>query len=205
MDERDSGLWVCIWLNNDLPPNPISYHAESWSGVEYPVGALSYFEGLTQQAFTIVDDVRARQDGTRRSPWNEIECGDHYSRPQSSWSLLDAATGYLYNAPKSSFTFAPKLSPQNFTCFYITESGWGTYSQTGPNEKLSSGTVVFTVAFGVVKMKQLILQSTATTATVTLNAKTLTSASKSFNGKLTVDLAQKVEITIVDTLKVSLR
>jgi hypothetical protein len=37
--------------------------------------------------------VRGRYDGTRRTPYNEIECGDHYSRAMAGWSLLQACTG----------------------------------------------------------------------------------------------------------------
>jgi len=204
MDERDSGLWVCRWPNGGMPPSPILYNAECWSGVEYPVASLSYFEGLTKQGFTIVDDVRARQDGTRRSPWNEVECGDHYSRPQAAWALLDAATGYHYNAPKRSLSFAPVISRSNFTCFFITESGWGTYKQSGPNDSLSSGTISLSIAYGQAVVKQLVLVTAANKAVVSLNAQVVGSSAKTSGGKMTIDLAVSARVTDTITLRVSL-
>lgn len=42
----------------------------SWSGIEYPNASLFFYERLPKNGLTIVSDIRARQDGTRRSPWN---------------------------------------------------------------------------------------------------------------------------------------
>ena len=46
----------------------------------------------------IVRGVRDRHDGVRRNPWDEFECGHHYARAMSSWSLLTAISGYHYDA-----------------------------------------------------------------------------------------------------------
>lgn len=43
----------------------------------------------------VLTDTRNKYDGTRRSPWNEIECGDHYARPMSSFLLFEAASGQV--------------------------------------------------------------------------------------------------------------
>ena len=42
-------------------------------------------------------DARNKYDGTRRSPWNEIECGDHYTRPMAGFLLFEIASGQVYN------------------------------------------------------------------------------------------------------------
>jgi hypothetical protein len=46
----------------------------------------------------ILTGLRARYDGSRRNPYNEIECGDHYSRAMAGFSVLDAWTGAWYDA-----------------------------------------------------------------------------------------------------------
>lgn len=44
---------------------------------------------------SVLKKTRQMYDGTRRSPWNEIECGDHYSRPMSAFSLFALASGQV--------------------------------------------------------------------------------------------------------------
>ncbi len=77
----------------------------------------------------IVDANRERHDGTRLNPWNDIECGDHYVRAMSSWSLLEAASGYAHDAGTGSLRFAPVISPEEFRAPFFTATGWGVFSQ----------------------------------------------------------------------------
>jgi uncharacterized protein (DUF608 family) len=98
VDERDRGLYICTWPHGGRPEVPTQYSDEVWSGLEYPVAGLLLFEDRVAPALTMLEDVRDRHDGTRRSPWNEVECGDHYVRPMASWTLLEAAAGYQYDA-----------------------------------------------------------------------------------------------------------
>jgi hypothetical protein len=58
-----------------------------------------------------------------------VECGDHYVRAMSSWALLEAAAGFHYSAPDKRLRFAPKLTPEDFRSFFITDSAWGTIAQ----------------------------------------------------------------------------
>jgi len=186
MDSRDSGLWICRWPNGNEPPNPILYNSECWSGTEYPVAALLLYEGNIAAGQTVINDIRSRQDGTRRSPWNELECGDRYSRPQSSFSLLDAASGYHYNAPAHSMKFNPIFTPSQFQCFIITESGWGSYSQNSPEDSLPSGTVTISVVYGNMSLQQISIVCTALHATVLLNGNQISSVVNPINGGLVI-------------------
>ncbi|MBO3749620.1 hypothetical protein J5X84_26375 [Streptosporangiaceae bacterium NEAU-GS5] len=97
-DGEETGLVVCGWPNGGRPAEPLRYCDEVWTGVEYQVAAHCLYEGLTDEALRIVSAVRERYDGTRRNPFNEVECGDHYVRAMSGWSLLDAYTGVSYDA-----------------------------------------------------------------------------------------------------------
>ncbi len=92
-DGDDTGLLICSWPDGDRPEVPVRYADEVWTGIEYAVAALCLFEGLEPEASAILRGVRGRYDGTRRNPYNEIECGDHYSRAMAGWSLLQAWTG----------------------------------------------------------------------------------------------------------------
>ncbi len=87
-DGDDAGLLICTWPHGGRPDVPIRYADEVWTGVEYQVAGHCMFEGLTDQGLRLLRALRARYDGSRRNPYNEIECGDHYSRrwPDSrSW------------------------------------------------------------------------------------------------------------------------
>ena len=138
MDERDRGLYICTWPYGSKPDVPTQYSDEVWSGLEYPVACLLWFEDEKEAALTMLADIRDRHNGTRRSPWNEVECGDHYVRAMAGWSLLEAATGYRYDAPSRTLAFAPELSDaRDFRGFFITGDGWGVFSVDGKSAKVS--------------------------------------------------------------------
>ena len=101
-----------------------------WTGIEYHVATLLIYEGLIDEALTIVETVRARQDGYRRSPWNEMECGFHYARSLASWGLMVALSGAEYDAATDTQRFAPRVSEDNFRCFYSNGRHWGVLTQT---------------------------------------------------------------------------
>jgi len=128
-DGDDKGLLICSWPKGGRPADPILYRDEVWTGVEYQVAAHKIYVGQIEEGLAIVRGVRERYDGRKKSPWNEIECGDYYARALSSWSLLLAAQGYTYNGPARSLGFDPRLSPDNHRSFFTTAEGWGTFSQ----------------------------------------------------------------------------
>jgi len=100
-----------------------------WTGVEYQVAAHLIYEGFVEEGLAIVKGVRERYDGERRNPYDECECGHHYARALSSWSLLLALSGFHYSAPERRMGFAPRLRPRNFRCFWSSGSGWGIFQQ----------------------------------------------------------------------------
>jgi hypothetical protein len=44
---------------------------------------------------SVLTEAREKYDGTRRSPWNEVECGDHYSRQMGGFLLFEIASGQV--------------------------------------------------------------------------------------------------------------
>jgi uncharacterized protein (DUF608 family) len=128
--DEDQGLVVCTWPRGERPAVPTQYSDEVWTGLEYEVAALLLQEGESERALRIVEAVRARYDGRKQNPWNDIECGDHYVRAMASWSLLEAASGYAYDAGKRQIRFAPVIQPDNFRAPFVGHEGWGTVAQT---------------------------------------------------------------------------
>ncbi len=106
----DSGLLICTWPHGGRPDIPIRYADEVWTGVEYQVAAHCLLEGMITEGLEILSAVRARYDGTRRNPYNEIECGDHYSRAMAGWGALDAYTGASYDAATGSLRLGRRAS-----------------------------------------------------------------------------------------------
>jgi hypothetical protein len=88
-----------------------------------------------EEGLSIVRGVRDRYDGIPRAPiprnpWNEIECGGHYARAMSSWSLLLALSGFAYDGPTEILRFTPRYQPENFKSFFSAAQGWGRLRQT---------------------------------------------------------------------------
>ncbi|MEM4168889.1 MAG: GH116 family glycosyl hydrolase [Thermoproteota archaeon] len=125
----EGGLVLCSWPKGGKPDYPFPYCDEVWTGIEYQVAAHLIYEGFVNEGLKIVKGVRDRYDGLKRNPWDEVECGHHYARAMSSWSLLLALSGFEYSAPEKAIGFSPKVSKDGFRCFFSTEGCWGSYSR----------------------------------------------------------------------------
>jgi hypothetical protein len=141
--DDEAGMLNCTWPKGERPDTALLYSDEVWTGIEYEVAALLLFEGMVDEALDIVAKARKRHDGRLRSPWNEIECGDHYVRAMSSWALLEAAAGYAHDASQHLIQFAPRIKPENFKCFFATATGWGQYSQRINGDAMTARLSVF--------------------------------------------------------------
>jgi uncharacterized protein (DUF608 family) len=122
-DEDDTGLLMCTWPRGGRPAVPTRYCDEVWTGSEYQVAAHCLWEGLEEEAWTILHGLWRRYDGTRRNPYNQIECGDHYVRAMAGWSVLDALAGASYDAVSRRLTLAPREHGQ---WPLLLPTGWGT-------------------------------------------------------------------------------
>jgi non-lysosomal glucosylceramidase len=134
LGEKDKGLLICTWPKGGRPKSVMCYSDEVWTGIEYQVAAHMIYEGMIEEGFAIVKGARDRYDGVPRppigrNPWSEIECGGHYARAMSSWSLLLAASGFRYDGTTRSLHFAPRVTPGNFKAFFSGPEGWGSLRQ----------------------------------------------------------------------------
>lgn len=123
-EATDSGLLVATYLPGQRPREPLMYSDEVWTGVEYAYAALCLHEGLDAQARSVVSAVRARYDGSKRNPFNEVECGDHYVRALSAWSLLSAWSGLRYETPSRSLYCRPHPHRWPTTCPAMLGESW---------------------------------------------------------------------------------
>lgn len=128
----EAGLVLCTWPNGGEPRYPFPYSDEVWTGCEYQVAAHLLATGQVADGLRLVA-ARARHDGVRRNPWNEVECGNHYARSMSSWALLLAASGFACDLGRGELRFAPALAASTaadrFSAFWSTGRAWGTYTQ----------------------------------------------------------------------------
>jgi non-lysosomal glucosylceramidase len=105
------------------------YFNECMTGFEYQVAGHMIAEGMVQEGFAITRAIHDRYHASKRNPWNEIECGDHYSRAMAGFGVFLAACGYESHGPKGHLGFNPKISPENFRAPFTASEGWGTFSQ----------------------------------------------------------------------------
>lgn len=127
----EDGLVLCSWPHGGRPRLPFVYSDEVWTGVEYHVAAHLIYEGRLQEGLTLVRAVRARHDGYRRNPWNEVECGHHYTRSLASWSLVPALTGFRCDVDRRVLRFDPVVTAEahSFQALFTCGAGWGLYAQ----------------------------------------------------------------------------
>ena len=123
--QDEGGLLLCSWPHGGRPLKPFVYSDEVWTGIEYQVATQLIYEGMIDEAMNIVSAIRARHNGCRRSPYNEMECGNHYARSMAAWGMLIALSGYTYDLTKGEIAFAPQINKDDFACLYSNGKEWG--------------------------------------------------------------------------------
>jgi hypothetical protein len=197
----EAGLLLCTWPKGGRPAFPFWFSDEVWTGFEYQVAAHLIYEGLVKEGLTIIKGARDRHDGVRRNPWNEFECGHHYARAMSSWSLILALSGYQYSAVEKSLSFAPKVNAEDFRCFFSTGTAWGSFAQKLKDTRLEA---TVEVRHGKLEIKTLglTIAKAATKVKATIGGKTV-EASLDKSGRIVFAKAVKVEEGDVLDVRVS--
>jgi hypothetical protein len=201
---KDKGLLICTWPKGGRPAATIPYVDEVWTGVEYQVAGHMIYEGMMEEAFAIVKGVRDRYDGIPRSPiprnpWNEIECGGHYARAMSSWSLLLALSGYEYDGPAGVLKFAPSVTPENFRSFFCGPEGWGSLSQTRAEATQSASIAVVSGKLAV-SLLRLVSDRPVKEARVAINGAAVASTLQIVAGEVRLTLEQPRVVQAGETL-----
>ena len=128
----EGGLLMCSWPKGDaarVQQGFDSYFNECMTGFEYQVAGHMIWEGMLMEGLAVARMIHDRYHASRRNPWIEVECGDHYARAKASYGVYLAACGYGYHGPKGYLAFAPRLTPDDFRAAFTVAEGWGTFSQ----------------------------------------------------------------------------
>lgn len=207
----EAGLLMCTFPRRDWdyaqakgkgPEWAAGYFDECMNGFEYQVAGHMIREGLTMEGLAITRAVHDRYHASRRNPWNEVECGDHYARSMASYGVYLAACGFEYHGPKAHIGFAPKLSPENFKCAFTSAEGWGTYFQKAEGGMLNAKLVV---RWGRIRLKTLALEATSGgTVRVSQSGTKLPATFVRTGSRLLITLDNDVEIAQNDSLEITI-
>jgi non-lysosomal glucosylceramidase len=129
--EDEAGLLNCTWPDETTKPAlPVPYAEEVWTGLEYMMASHLIQRGLIDEGLKVVRSARARHDGSRRNPWNDIECGSYYIRALSSYALVNAYSGLSFDQRCAEIGFRPARAG-DATYFWSAGRGWGVVELKG--------------------------------------------------------------------------
>ncbi|MEI8288190.1 MAG: GH116 family glycosyl-hydrolase [Verrucomicrobiota bacterium] len=207
----EAGLLMCTFPRRDWDflkscgagnknPGFAGYFNECMNGFEYQVAGHMIWEGMVMEGLALTRAVHDRYHASRRNPWNEVECGDHYARSMASYGVYLAACGFEYDGPKAHIGFAPKLTPENFKCAFTSAEGWGSYSQ-----KMESGKwkAEIAVRWGKLKIKTIALESAAAAYRVSFGGNKVPVTFTRTEKRVLMTLSQPVEIIAGQILTIS--
>jgi len=143
----ESALLMASWPKG-RPKVPFPYFSEVMTGFEYTAAAGMIFEGMEQEGLEVIRNIRARYDGSKRSPFNEAECGHHYARAMASWASVLAITGFQYSALDKTINFKNKIGKW----FWSNGYAWGTC-------QISDDFIVLNVKKGILNVDQVMLEN----------------------------------------------
>jgi hypothetical protein len=194
---------MATWPHGGLPEAckkawQFMYFQECMSGFEYSAAALMVSlakdesDPLLTQGLTVCRAIHDRYDASRRNPYNEIECSDHYARAMASYGVFIAATGFHCHASTGLLRFEPKIGANDFAGPFIGAGAWGRFSQKhGP----TGVSAALDVRFGSLRLTRLELTAPAgkaATTSVMLAGKPVPHRVESNDGRIAIVLAQSL-------------
>jgi uncharacterized protein (DUF608 family) len=133
----EAGLVMCTWpkggaeraVGKGNDAWAAGYFNECMSGFEHQVAAHMLWEGLVEEGLAVERAIHDRYHPSKRNPWNEVECGDHYARAMASHGVFLAISGFEVHGPQGHLGFAPRVHPEDFRAAFVAPEGWGSYAQ----------------------------------------------------------------------------
>ena len=216
----EAGLLMCTFPRSDWdyaqakgkgPDWAAGYFNECMNGFEYRAAGHMIWEGLLTEGLAVTRAVHDRYHASRRNPWNEVECGDHYARSMASHGIFLAACGFEYHGPKGRLGFAPRLAPENFKAAFTTAEGWGTYSQKFEMSPLNAPVSVeatLALKWGSLRLATFTLalpeQFRPATVRVELDGRPLQADHSFSNNRLTLTLSDPLQLSANQEVRVLL-
>jgi uncharacterized protein (DUF608 family) len=208
----EAGLLMCSFPRKDWdyenakgkgPSWATGYFNECMNGFEHQVAGHMIWEGMVQEGLAIERAIHDRYSPSRRNPWNEIECGDHYSRSMASYGVFLAACGFEYDGPAGIMGFAPRVTPENFRAPFTAAEGWGTIEQ---KQDAAGQQVLIAVKWGKLALRklrfELAAEMKATTVKASIDGKDI-AAHPTIDGRaMEVSFAEPLEVGEGMTLKI---
>lgn len=125
----EKGVIICTYPEGAKKPKiPVPYAEECMNGFEYQAASHMIMNGMVEEGLEIVHEIRKRYDGTKRNPFNEMECGSNYARSMASYTLLGAICGLSIDAYNKAYRICPDMRfAENgvFRCFLCFDSFMG--------------------------------------------------------------------------------
>jgi uncharacterized protein (DUF608 family) len=206
----EAGLLMCTFPKSDWsyeqakgkgPEWAAGYFNECMNGFEHQVAGHMIWEGMVTEGLAVERALHDRYHPSRRNPYNEVECGDHYARSMASYGVFIAACGFEYHGPNGRIGFAPRISPENFKAALSGAEGWGSYRQVIESTKLSA---TLSIAHGQLSLREISFAHAGTSCQVTGPAGAIAATLCASDQKTIVQLqdplilleGEKLEITL---------
>jgi uncharacterized protein (DUF608 family) len=204
----EGGLLMCSWPKGEaarVREGFDYYFNECMTGFEYQAAGHMIWEGMVQEGLAVARTIHDRYHPSRRNPWNEVECGDHYARAMASYGVFLAACGYQYHGPKGHLGFAPRIAPENFRAAFTTAEGWGSFHQTRSG---AAQTGTLELKWGKLRLRSLSLALPANLqpqrVRVTSAGAEIASKHTVAGGTITIDLASDLVLKAGQKLEVAI-
>jgi hypothetical protein len=190
----DIGLRNCSWPGDaflhDIPWDIWVDQANTpWTGVELAFASFLIYEGFVEEAMRIIRlvDGRYRRAGLY---WNHQECGGHYYRAMSAWTIMNAFLGLTLNQGR--IGFAPKVQSGEYKVLFAVNGATAHFIR-------NSGGVAIDVRSGRLDLRTLVLESSCVPAAapsvrITGSPVAPRASVSSTDGKIRVDFGGKIGI-----------
>jgi len=179
----------------------MGYFHECMSGFEHQVASHMMAEGMVEEAMTLTRAIHDRYHASKRNPFNEIECSDHYGRALASYGTFITACGFEYHGPRGHIRMAPKIGAEDFKAPFTSAEGWGTYTQRHDDKGFKAS---FRVRYGRMEIRSMSFEIAhkATVVRVKLDGQTINVNFEQRLGELAILLDKRRAIENSQTLQV---